>query len=668
MDETDPTQPALDENGEYIPSSDKPLNCPQSLPIICPNGACVGDYASCDLSTDPVQTPITGSPTSSQRDTTLEFQVLCNDGSWRDSYADCRAFTEKATANSPDSLKCVDYCADGTCILSGQTAAAICPIVAACPVSTRRCFDGSCRKSCADIVRPVCEVEGTVPNVDGQCRLPEDSLPYNGCGMEPTENYQCKNRECSSGPADCKVKASPNLEDRARVLLTDSPLFKRLEAERLAAQEKSVQSSTPTISLVNDVPNSIIYEFALQTAFDTLEGDENTGTEEASEETPVDSKSCTENCVSDSNLASTGVQYSPLLSQQSYLIGPSSTAFTLTLYSGLQVNSTADTNIYIQPVPTSLYFNATNRVTYSRIGEFGETLTAAQTILSPVFSCSVGDGIIEPFDVNVQLSSLIDRSMKPSPAPTDVCLAVLSRHPEHNYAVWQCLFTDEQRQSGDLRYSTRQSTTQSLREAISFISQCYDPTLSKVVSTQANYQDDDIFSMLQDTTIEVTTKVPAVYAFIHQPVNTGQVYLPSADTFFKNNIIWLLFVIIGAICLIFFLVYAVSRLSRYSNKTDKIKDEIDNTEKEIAEMEQYGEKRRDQEVGYVANPLAISLEQQKALEDTTSEEKLARRQQVLEAQQLDSAERKEVIDTLEADNAQALAALEALRRKAGNRS
>jgi hypothetical protein len=673
MSETDPRTPELDTDGNLVPLSDKPLTCPQSLPIICPNGACVGDYASCDLSTDPVSTTITGSPTSSQRDTALEFQVLCNDGSWRDSYADCRKFAEKVNeAATAEADKCVDYCADGTCILNGQTASSVCSIVAACPVSTRRCYDGSCRKSCADITALQCE-EGNVLNVDGRCRPLGESLHFNGCSSVISEHYQCISRECASGPAACVEKQSINWDDRAKILYGDSPQAHRLAEEEAKKNGRNVAQNAKfaTVSLVNQVPNSIVYEFAAETAFETL--DENAQQTSEEEVVPADVKSCTANCVNDYNLASTSVLYSPLQSQQSYLIGPSSTAFTLTLYSGLQVDNTADTSIYIEPVASSVYFNATNKITYSRISEYGSGLTSAQSVVSPVFSCSVGSGIIEPFDVSVQLSSLIDRSMKPTPAPSDICLAKLHRYPEHGYSAWMCLFTDDQRKSGDLRYSTRQSTTQSLREAISFISQCYDPDLSKIVDVSNSSSQDpstleaDQFTML-DSEDTMTTKTPAVYAFIRQPTNSGQVFLPSEDTFFKNNIIWVLFVIIGGICLIFFLFYAVIRLSRYSNKTDKIKDEIDNTEKEIAEMEQYGEKRRDQEIGYVANPLAISLEQQKALEDITSEEKLARRQQVLEAQQLDSAERKEVIDTLEADNAQALAALDALRKKAGNRA
>jgi hypothetical protein len=284
-------------------------------------------------------------------------------------------------------------------------------------------------------------------------------------------------------------------------------------------------------------------------------------------------------------------------------------------------------------------------------------MTASQTVLSPVFSCSAGNAIQEPFDIGIEFSSLIDRSKSPTPQPDDVCLARLRRYPQYNYAVWECLFNETQRLSGDLRYSTRKSSSQPLRQAIASIYSCSDEGLEAVTTADA-----DSLNILQDTS---TTKTPAVYAFVHSPIATRQVYTQSEDNWFKNNIIWLLFVIIGGVCLIFFIIYAIMRLSRYAKKTENIKKDVETAQKEIEDMEQYGEKRRDVEVGYVANPLAISLEQQQAIAEQTDEEKIARKKQLLEAQQADSVERQEVIGALENDVDAQLAALEALRKKAG---
>src|SRR5690606_33440795 len=135
-----------------------------------------------------------------------------------------------------------------------------------------------------------------------------------------------------------------------------------------------------------------------------------------------------------------------------------------------------DISIYVMNVAESEYYNATNKLTYSRIGDFGTTaLTSAQTVLSPVFSCAVGAGINEPLDVPFTVTSSIDRVARPG--PTDVCLARLRRFPNSNYAVWECIYDEEQRMQGG-QYSVRPTTDIPISTATSVVSTCVDSDLS----------------------------------------------------------------------------------------------------------------------------------------------------------------------------------------------
>eukprot|EP00461_Guttulinopsis_vulgaris_P001322 UN01322 len=362
-------------------------------------------------------------------------------------------------------------------------------------------------------------------------------------------------------------------------------------------------------------------------------------------------KSCSPDistCMSTQQIQTTVVGYVPTLEKQEYTIGPLATAFTVKLSSGLAVDQTKDTSIYFNPIGENVYYNATNRITYSRVDEFGEALTAVQTVLSPVMSCRAGDGIVEPFSVPIEVSSLIDRTvMSPTIQPRDVCLARLRRYPEYNYAVWECLYTDEQRKSGQLQYSVRQSDTQPLRLAISAITQCYDEDLS---------------------TSSSSGKVPAVYAFIHQPVQTGQVYKQSLDTFLKDNIIWILIAVVGGVFVIFVLIYAIMRLSRYANKTKDVKKEIERTEEELNQMEQGNHIKRDDEIILQANPMSIALQHQNQLAKESDPEEIERKKREQEEAQLDAVERQQYIANIETANQDDLQRLEQLRAKANNKA
>eukprot|EP00461_Guttulinopsis_vulgaris_P002570 UN02571 len=440
------------------------------------------------------------------------------------------------------------YCSDGTPIYNGASPRVVCGIIPACPTGTTRCLDGTCSASKCDGITwdtlPEDKINctstfGLELCVDGSCNLIGECPQYNGCAIG---YYQCANRECVLNANQCTAAANRKADDFAKQLLNDAKkndkkknaqnldeiIFVNL-GEMLDQVDQQQTIDDISISLTDDI-NNLPYNSMIQQFHDELkkyvprrqmQHPMFVTTAQTTTPTTVDGKNkyykaCSPDlstCMSTQQIAKTSILYDATQSEATYTIGPLATAFTVKLSSGLSVDQTKDTSIYFSPVGESVYYNATNRVTYSRVGEFGEALTAVQTVLSPVMTCTAGSGIIEPFTVPIEVSSLVDRTvMTPTIAPQDICLARLRRYPQFNYAVWECLYTDEQRKSGQLQYSVRQSDTQPLKQAISSITTCAD---SDVIGSSA------------------------IYAFIHQPVSTKQVYKMSLDTFLKDNIIGL---------------------------------------------------------------------------------------------------------------------------------
>ena len=465
--------------------SNSTLSCPSAAPAMCSNGACVISMADCSTNTDPATTTILGSSSASKK--TSVTQVLCFDGSYRDSYQDCIAFAKTVYGDnstnddgSPYSTagtSCTGFCPDGTCIVGDAAIADACAIVESCDVGYSRCYDGSCRLSCKtnsssvasyDMFNAQAATESEEVSIapaecnsdqelciDGVCRELGECPLYNGCGYQPNYRYRCPSRECAADLASCTSAADRDAKDYAELLLHDTKVDTISDNTTgiLSINEDAEDITLQTQSLL-DTPNSVVHAMSVLSTTTS---------------TTTSYKSCSSNCIADTSVYSTSILYDPTRAETTYTVAPLSTGFGIILSSGLAVNTDLDSNIYIKPVADSVYYNASNKVTYSRTSTFGSTLTAAQTVLSPVFSCSTGDGIAQPFTTNVGITSLFDRSASPQPVPEDVCLARLRRFPEHNYVTGQCLFNDTACKGSNTQYTIRQTTTAPINNATSYI-------------------------------------------------------------------------------------------------------------------------------------------------------------------------------------------------------
>jgi len=605
--------------------------CPAASPILCPNGACVKSIVSCPTSTDPKRTVLSGPST---RPSCEGKPVTCFDGSCRATYSECINW---ATAAETASTACDGVrCSDGACLPASS--AASCPVIDACPIGHYRCFDGTCSTT-ACAAAPACTGENQIRCADGVCR-PSGTCPaFDGCPVTSHLSYFCPNRECAAGPDGCDAAATIDPDQRALERIAEGARMASVAAAAavtsgftdLRASAENVLRGMGLRDVAARMDAARAADFAralaakdtaaLAAAFVTLAHSDSTA------------RACTSDCYASFKVNTTSFVYDPSESSQEYLVAPAVTSFRVRAFSGMQVDSTRDLTLYFTGVPESTMADGTNKVTYSRIETFGRAMTFAQTVLSPAISCRAGDGIVEPFEAPLLLQANIDRTV--SPAYEDVCLARLRRFPELNYEVWECLFTEAERTSGDTAYSVKADPSVQPNLVSSYITTCSDPDAA---GSQA------------------------IYAFIHSPTASSQVYTRSTDTFWRDNVVWIMLGIAGGLLLLAGIIYTISRLTRYSGKLEKAKVEVAALETEVATMEQHGGQtgRKDDQVMMTANPLAIQLETlQKKFDDKDRELQQERNMQLAQK----SAERQIIIEQLAAETEKNLAELERMKAR-----
>jgi len=325
---------------------------------------------------------------------------------------------------------------------------------------------------------------------------------------------------------------------------------------------------------------------------------------------------------------------------RAHLIIPSGAILTKPLrYSSL---------LHIRPVGTSRVRAAFNRVAWSRssggINDVGlaNYLTYPQTVLSPMFECTVEPDVQLPFALGVTALADIDLNMQPK--WQDVCLAHIWKLPALNFMAWRCLIEDPAARilpfnaaNTTLASETGPLTIQSVRGVFSSCVNTSDPT------TEGE-----------------------ILAFIYNPVKIPS-NPPAADTFIRDFLLWILLGSMAAIFLLVVVVYWIFRLTRYRKKLDVETENVKNMAEEVDEMEQFGGKAgtKDDEVQMISNPLVLQMKDMQQRLDKNQME--LRRQENLESKAQVEL-REEHINALKSDRDKLLEELERVKNQLANSS
>lgn len=606
--------------------------CPPSAPVLCPNGACLRSLEACSKDTDSQATQLTGGSNKRQ---CSAGEITCFDGKCAETFAQCMNWSEQVI---PD---CTTRCADGTCL--PYDSAEMCPSLPACPAGYYR--DGA---TGACVITPPAYAPCPMFEErcgDGKCRPLGTCPSFNGCPPLPGLSYQCPNRECAADAASCAAAASRDPKAWAIRRLQDHAERQRVIEEMNAAAgpyvvERKIESPHKAVPLatidawlksLSAMPTFVhLATNAKKAAGELRRHVEQVDLNRAklgALELPGSSASltaspmspCTSGCYSMYEANTTSFVYDHTkYPYQEQLIAPAVTEMKVRVFSGLDHDPSKDIAFYFEPAASSVYFNATNLVHASRVnGDEGypQTLTAAQSILSPVFKCHAGAGIVQPFSQPIYVQSNIDLHTVSS--HDDVCLARLRRFPSLGYDVWECVYTIAQRTSGNMAYKVKADPTVQPSLVSSSIRTCKDPDI-----------DDD-----------------AVYAFILAPLPAKQMYARNSMTWVRRNIVYIMLGCTGALFLICAIFYGLSRLARYRKKIEKVDAEIKKMEDAVADLEMFGTSSllTDESVRLTSNPLATPVQD---LAKRYSPDELKAKEERYLAEKAASAERQQVIGQL----------------------
>ncbi len=643
-------------------SASCPAKCPSSTPVLCPDGACVGSLSDCSLATNPQASAANG-PAS--RPSCAGKPFTCFDGTCVTSLSECVVWAN--LLGRVEGPNCPTLCPDGSCIPSSS--AADCPKLPACLVGSWRCGSGACQSTPCTSAAPCNAFHERC--ADGLCRRFGKCPPFDGCGISSGLSYQCPNRECAANAESCSAAAAVDLDAWSLERIKDGEAARKLResmsaamtmtmtmtmtmlgnetavADTTSSSSSSSSSSsmswlaTTAISFAHGMKKALGFQRPTATATATATASTSAAATTATDATSMQVTAlpnpnytpCVTNCYSSYKVNLTSFVYNQAASPyQETLIAPLATEFKMRVYSGLQHDPSKDTSFYIYPVPESVMFNVTNKVHESRVGGnegYPMMLTFAQTVLSPAMSCAVGAGVPQPFNQPVYIQSNVDLSANPS--YEDICLARLRRFPDKNYNVWTCLLSDVE----------RKTPAGSVKP---------DPTVrpSLVSGTINTCVDSDMAGQ------------PAIYAFIHQPLPARQMYSRSSNTFWRDNVVYIMLGATGVLLVICALTYCCHRLTRYKGKEEEINKEVKELENIVADMEQFGGTAgaRDEEIAVTSNPLAIQLAD---LRQHADPNKQKRAEELRAQQEAQSAERQTVINELAQAREREIQALEALR-------
>jgi hypothetical protein len=276
----------------------------------------------------------------------------------------------------------------------------------------------------------------------------------------------------------------------------------------------------------------------------------------------------------------------------------------LSTYAELTVRSVADSRVQ----------NAENKILESRQKEQGNFKTFAQTVLSPMFECVPGDGVIQPFPLSLTYTAQLDTFpvvdddgfFSSGYNYDDVCFAYLreivvdtgrsgdSRY--FKYSGWRCLLTEDERSSQPVRASD---------------STAPEGIVSFTINTcNASYASNAI------------DRDGIVYAFIFSPIEATVNTNSDLFTWLEENESWVFLIIIISIFIMFAIFYACVRLYRYRKRYKEKRDAVKLQMRDVKILAMNGGGvMGDEEWVLMKNPM------QKGYDDDMTEEDMNKREQ-----------------------------------------
>jgi hypothetical protein len=304
-------------------------------------------------------------------------------------------------------------------------------------------------------------------------------------------------------------------------------------------------------------------------------------------------------------------------------------------------NATNPIQIFIHPVGDSRMRDTIAKVTLSRRNVFGTYLTYPAALLSPAFECYTDNTIISPYRVPIGVSATID--MNRYPMYQDVCLAFIYYIPSVNFAAWKCIDrTDDARVADPVRTAAGNST---------------DP--ASTVTGILNSCNNQSLIGLRDSTLPTTG---IIYGFVLQPARAVDLNGEAIDTFWADNIVYIVLGICGFGAITMGVVYFGKRLHRYRTKYHQERKDVEKMGEEVNNMEQFGGQagNKDEQLEMMANPMVVQAQQLQARLDSKNEEVMA---EEAVFQEKASEARQEHIQALQTDRNALEAELEALKQQ-----
>lgn len=626
--------------------------CPASAPVICPDGLCVSSYTLCVKITSPgsatgtgvsgqlkatdaqnqaatggTNTVVVTGPSVGKASVTTQTgacsgatPVECIDGSCQSDFAACMAWAASLTASTIDKNSLTNgcpvgqtMCPNGVCVLDkygNQTGLAQCAPIRSCGTGMYRCADGSCVDDTAKC--PTVSECGTIslPGFqpielrrcqDGVCRY--NCPPFDGC-PHTTAPFQCKNRECATGPDQCRAAG------------VAGPFVYSVVKSTLLKPWKPIQASARRLLQ------------ALSSSTGAVAPSGNSADNSDTDTTGASNSYCYSNCrgqvkalsyttsvsTTDNNVLTVATDAANVVQTQ---ITIPAGAFVSNSSSGSGLATRVA--VTIKPVAESVVRNAETRVPTSRTAVFpGKPgyLTSAQTLLSPMFEFTVDETVKTPFVSNVTVTSLIDTNLKLE--WRDICFAKLYTVNAIGFSAWRCILNNT--------------------------------GLAPPVRTDSSTGSSD----------EMTGSFgePGVYAFIASPVPDPAP--ESLTSWARRNGLWLFLGLAGALFVIFGIIYWASRLHRYRKKYHEERERVKRKREDVETMEQYGGAagNKDDEVAMISNPMVMQMKDMQARLDHKALE-LAKEEQKAKEEQ--NQARSEHINELKNDRDKLHAELEKLR-------
>jgi len=160
--------------------------------------------------------------------------------------------------------------------------------------------------------------------------------------------------------------------------------------------------------------------------------------------------------------------------------------------------------------------------------------------------------------------------------------------------------------------------------------------------------------------VQSNIRTGTIYGFIHAPARAVSLGAAAEDTFWADNIIWIVLGFCGLGALLAGVFYCGKRLHRYRMKYKSEAAQVGKMTEEVDNMEQFGGQSgtKDEQLEMMSNPMVVQMQQMQARLDSKNAEVLKEEAKTREEQ---SEVRQEHIANLQTDRDKLAEELERLK-------